>query len=170
MSARQLAKLIALVTVTFSICISLLWISDGSASPIFEEILSTFNVIATLLATLSVVMFNYIENISKDLGEIRKDVKRTEFCVVIDALSSLKREILLNGGLIVTLLILEKTIKGLSLYLFSYIPEGKLALFLYFILSLRFSFFCVSVFAASIQLKGFITAIEYRDIFLKNRK
>ncbi|WP_156302359.1 hypothetical protein [Methylogaea oryzae] len=170
MNAKQLAKLIALVAITFGICFGLLVLSDGASTQVFEEMLSAFLVVATFLVTLSVAMFTYVDNISKDLVELRNEVPRDKLNNVIDQLSSLKREVVSNGGLIVALVILERTTKGIAVYQLAYYQDEMQAMISYIALSLRFSFFCVSIFAASMQLNGFIIASQYRDIIAKNRK
>jgi predicted PurR-regulated permease PerM len=169
-TAKQMAKMLGVIAISFGICFAFLFISDGSAAPVFDELLSAFLVIATLIVALSVAMFNYVESISKELSELRKEVPRQALNLVIEKLSSLKREVLYNGGLIATLFVMERVTKGIAIYLQSHSQHETMNYVLHISLSLRFSFFCVSLFAAAIQLKGFIVATEYRDVIAKNRK
>ena len=77
MSASQLIKLLLILCFAFAICYGLLFISCGTAATVFDEILTAFLVIATLLAAMSAAMFSYLDNISKELTELRNEVKGT---------------------------------------------------------------------------------------------
>ncbi len=169
MTVKQLAKLIAILVVTFGICYGLLRLSNGAAALVFDEILGAFLVVVTLLVTASAAMFNYVENISKELSELRNDYPKDSINNVIGVLSELKREVIYNGGLILFLFVMERAAKGVCAYLVRYHPESAGDI-LNFSVSLRFAFFCVSAYAAMNQLKGFITATEYRDEIAKLRK
>jgi len=167
-NARQLLKLIAIVVASGFICFVLLAITSGSAAPVFEEILSAFLVLATLLVASTWPLFTYVESISKELIDLRDSVDRKLYEKAIEKLSLLKKEILSNGGLVLALFVTERALRGLSLHLGSDIeadPQVGFAL-----LGLRFGMFVVALFAASIQLKGFLTAVEFRDVIAKGRK
>ena len=148
----------------------MLKLSNGSAVVVFEEILTAFLVIAMLLSAMSVALFTYLDNISKDLTEVRNEVERPQYIIVHENLSALKREVLHNGALIVFLFLLERSTKGVSSYLVSQLPKPDTALIVNISVSLRIALFVASVWAASIQLRGFLVAIEFRDIIAKNRK
>lgn len=170
MTCKQLIKLVVILALAFGACLGLLYITSGTAVQVFEELLPAFLVVATLLVPLSVAMFNYVEAISKELSELRNEVPRSSLAVAIEKLSSLKREILYNGGLIAFLAVLERATKGVAVYLQAHYQGETLVSVIFVSVSLRFAFFCVSLVAAGTQLKGFIVATEFRDIIAKNRK
>lgn len=170
MTVKQLAKLFGLLVVSFGICYGLLWLSNGAAVQVFDEVLGAFLVVATLLVTASAAMFNYVENISKELSELRKDYPKDAINAVIEKLSALKREVIHNCGMIALLFILERAAKGISAYLQTYYQAESAQQIVFASVSLRFAFFMVSAFAAMNLLQGFITATEYRDHLAKLRK
>lgn len=169
MSARQLGKLLLLLSLSSAACYGVLRLTNGLAAPVFEEILTAFLVVATLLAAMSVAMFTYLDNIAKDLTELRNEVNRSSYSVAHEKLTVLKREVLYNGALIVFQLILERSIKGVATYLTTQLPQNA-SLIVEVSVPLRVALFLTSVWAASAQLKGFLVAAEFRDVIAKNRK
>ncbi len=87
-----------------------------------------------------------------------------------EKLTLLKREVLYNGALIVCLLILERSIKGVAAYLTTELPPQSAALILEVSIPLRVALFVASLWAATTQLKGLLVAAEFRDVIAKNRK
>ncbi len=81
MNARQLFKLALLLCASAAACYGVLRLSKGSAAPVFEEILTAFLVVAMLLSAMSVAMFTYVDNIAKDLTELRNEVSRASYSV-----------------------------------------------------------------------------------------
>ena len=137
---------------------------------IFDEALSAFLVVATLLVTMSVALYNYIDNTTKDLSDVRNEVDRRKLGIVLDKLSALKREVLLNGGLIAFLFVLERVSKGVSVYLLAQLPLEHHRVVRDVSTGVRFAFFVVSLVAAVIQLKGFLLAADFREHIVRNRK
>lgn len=170
MNARQLVKLLLLLGISAAACYGILKLSNGLAAPVFEEILTAFLVVAMLLSAMSVAMFTYLDNIAKDLTELRNDVNRPKYSTAQDKLTQLKREVLYNGALIVFLLILERSIKGVAIYLTTQLPTQDAALIVEVSIPLRVALFVTSIWAASGQLRGFLVAAEFRDVIAKNRK
>jgi hypothetical protein len=169
-TAKQLLKLIAILVSVFGVCYGLLSISGGSAIVVFDEMLTAFLVIATLLAAMSVAMFTYLDNISKEFTELRNEVNKSAYVFAVQKLSDLKKEVLYNGGLIVFLFLLERSIKGVSIYLIARLPVEQVSQATYISISLRVALFAISIWAATTQLKGFLVAVELRDTIAKNRK
>lgn len=169
MTVEHLAKLVALSSLFFSICFGLLFFSTPPTQ-LFEDALSAFPFIATLFGALSFAMFTYVDNISKELPDISSDTLKKELNSIIDKLSSLKREVLHNGMLIGALFILEIFAKGVAAYYAAHPQYREQVIIAYVFLSLRFSFFCTSIVAVFIQLRGFITSIDYRGIISKSKK
>ncbi len=169
MNARQLVKLLLLLGLSSAACYGVLKLTNGSAAPVFEEILTAFLVVAMLLSAMSVAMFTYLDNIAKDLTELRNEVNRSNYTVAHEKLTDLKREVLYNGALIVFLLILERSTKGVAGFLTTQLPQNA-SLIVEITVPLRVALFVTSVWAASVQLKGFLVAAEFRDVIAKNRK
>ena len=169
MNARQLVKLLLLLGLSSAACYGVLRLTNGSAAPVFEEILTAFLVVAMLLSAMSVAMFTYLDNIAKDLTELRNEVNRSNYTVAHEKLTDLKREVLYNGALIVFLLILERSTKGVAGFLTTQLPQNA-SLIVEITVPLRVALFVTSVWAASVQLKGFLVAAEFRDVIAKNRK
>jgi hypothetical protein len=168
-TAKQLAKLLAIMVVAFGICFGLLFLTDGYAALVFDKILTSFLIVITLLVTISILLYAQVDNISKELVDIRNEVNRELLNILIVKLSSLKREILYNIGLAIALLVLELSTSGVSVYLNIYYKDEIQVLINNTSLSLQFSLFCVLLLVVIIQLKGFIITTEYRDIITKNR-
>lgn len=170
MNARQLVKLLLVLSLPGAVCFGILKLTDRSAAPVFEEILTAFLVVAMLLSAMSVAMFTYLDNIAKDLTELRNEVSRPDYGIAQEKLTLLKREVLYNGALIVCLLIFERSVKGVAAYLVSQLQSPHSELILDIALPLRIALFFASLWAATTQLKGFLVAAEFRDLIAKNRK
>ena len=164
-----MVKLLLLLGLSSAACYGVLKLTNGSAAPVFEEILTAFLVVAMLLSAMSVAMFTYLDNIAKDLTELRNEVNRSKYTVAHEKLTDLKREVLYNGALIVFLLILERSTKGVAGFLTTQLPQNA-SLIVEITVPLRVALFVTSVWAASVQLKGFLVAAEFRDVIAKNRK
>ncbi len=123
-----------------------------------------------LLSAMSVAMFTYLDNIAKDLTELRNEVNRPNYSIAQEKLTALKREVLYNGALIVCLLIFERSVKGVASYLLAQLPQQNAVLILEVSVPLRIAMFVASIWAATTQLKGFLVAAEFRDVIAKNRK
>jgi hypothetical protein len=135
-----------------------------------EEVLSVGLAVLTVLFALSIGMFNYLDNIAKDLTELRNEVGRSKFLCVQESITKLKREVLYNLALIILLLLAERLIKGLTQVLISGLPVHWISDPASILLSARGAMFVVAILAATIQFKGFLVAAEYREIIAKNRQ
>ena len=91
-----MVKLLLLLGLSSAACYGVLKLTNGSAAPVFEEILTAFLVVAMLLSAMSVAMFTYLDNIAKDLTELRNEVNRSNYTVAHEKLTDLKREVLYN--------------------------------------------------------------------------
>ncbi|MBT0964278.1 hypothetical protein [Denitromonas iodatirespirans] len=67
MNGKQFIKLLAIFGAAFGLTYLLLRATAGAVTVVFDEALSAFLVVATLLVTMSVVLYNYIDNTTKDL-------------------------------------------------------------------------------------------------------
>lgn len=170
MNAKQLLKLLVIFGASLGLSYLLLRATAGAVIVFFDELLSAFLVVATLLVTMSVALYNYTDNITKDLSDVRNDVDRGKLGIVLDKLVSLKREVLLNGGLIAFLFVFERALKGIQMYLLAQLPMEYHRVIADVSTALRVSFFFVSLVAAVIQLKGFLLAADFREHIVRNRR
>lgn len=170
MSLKQFLKFSLCFAVSFLTCYALLRLSDGSVLSFLEKIITVFPFMVTGLMGLTFLLFTYVDNISKEVTELRNEVDRKSFNLVIDKLSTLKKEVLYNAGLMLFLLILEVVVKGGADYLSTRLPfEDQIDISIISI-SCRAAFFVISLWAAMIQFQGFLISVELRDVIAKNRK
>lgn len=170
MNGRQFIKLLLIFGFAFAVCYGLLSISGGAAATVFDEILTAFLTVTMLIAAMSVAMFTYLDNIAKEVTELRNEVPKPAYLVAQQKLSELKKEVLYNGGFIVFLFIFERSIKGIAIYLLAHFPAEQAIPITYISTSIRVALFVASVWAATVQLKGFLIAVELRDVIARNRK
>lgn len=142
------------------VCFASLHATDSVAAAIFSEVLSAFSALAIFATALSVALFNYVDNISKDLSAIDGDADKIS--TALTGLAALKKEVIVNAGLILALLIMELTLKGISK---SISPDTiPFQNFYWVALSIRFSCFTLALLAISEQIRGLLVAIDYRNI------
>ena len=148
------------ISVSIIVCFASLHATDGAAAPIFSEILASFPALVIFGTTLSVALFNYIDNISKDVSALDSDSDKIG--IALTSLGALKKEVVINAGLIIVLLVLELAAKGLE----QSIPPKNIPFesFGWVVLSGRFSIFILAILAASEQIRGLLVAIEYRAV------
>jgi drug/metabolite transporter (DMT)-like permease len=148
------------IVASLVVCFASLHATDGGAEEIFFEILSAFSALAIFATALSIALFNYIDNISKDLSAVQGDANKIS--KALGRLSVLKKEVIVNAGLILTLLVLELALKGVSK---SISPDKTpFQSFYWVVFSLRFSFFTLAILAVSEQIRGLLVAIDYRNV------
>lgn len=137
---------------------SVLHYTGGAAKLIFTEILRAFPTAAIFTTTLSMALFSYIDNISKDLLNTKGSADKIQ--IAIDSLAELKREVIANAALMICLLIIELSIKGLHESLLGSSSEE----IKWLVLSARFSLFLLALWAAAEQVRGLLVAIDYRSV------
>lgn len=142
------------------VCFASLHATDGVAEVVFSEILSVFSALAIFATALSVALFNYVDNISKDLSTVEGDADKISRALI--GLAALKKEVIVNAGLILALLIMELALKGVSK---ATSPDSiPFQSFYWVVLSMRFSFFTLALLAVSEQIRGLLVAIDYRNV------
>ena len=150
----------ALLSLSITFSFLSVHLSEGKAESIFSEILSSFAVLTIFTTTLSVALFNYIDGISKDVSGIDADHHKIQ--IALSGLSALKKEVIINAGLMISLLIIDLAIKGIA----KSIPESNVPFenFYWVVVSVRFGIFTLAILAASEQIRGLLVAIEYRNV------
>lgn len=148
------------IATSLVVCFASLHATSGGAEVVLSEVLSAFSALAIFATALSVALFNYVDNISKDVSSVEGDANKIAHA--LNGLSALKKEVIVNAGLILSLLILELVLKGVSK---SVSPdEIPFQSFYWVIFSLRFSFFTLAILAVSEQIRGLLVAIDYRNV------
>jgi hypothetical protein len=163
MNFKNFLKLLIIFSLSWIAGFFLLKISNGCIAPVFEETLAAFVVVALFASALSFALFSFVDNISKDISNSKERFDQTKYRETIQRLSELKKEIILNAGMILIFFLLERIAKGV----FTAINESNIRSFQLWpriLISFRISCFFVSFIAVALQLRGFITAIEFRSI------
>ncbi len=156
-------RFILIFALAFSIALLITYHTKNLAAPIFQELLSAFIVLTMITGTLSYALYAYVEGVAKDVATDKKKKDHSSYNAVIDSLSNLKREILVNAFAVVGLLILERVAHGFSL-LFPVSQEDPFNWLWALSISIRVACFILSVYVAAIQFRGFIVANEYRAV------
>lgn len=166
MSLKNTLKLLAIFSVSWVAGYFLLKVSKGCIAPVLEETLAAFVVVALFASALSFALFSFVDNISKDISNNKERFNKAKYNDSILRLSDLKKEIISNAGMIIIFFLLERITKGT----FTVINDPNIIAFQFWpsiLISFRVSCFFVSFVAIVIQLRGFITAIEFRSIISK---
>jgi hypothetical protein len=155
-------------TLAFSLALLITYHTQNLAAPIFQELLSAFIVLTMITGTLSYALYAYVEGVAKDVATDEKKKDHSSYNAVIDSLSNLKKEILVNAFAVVGLLILERVAHGFSLLF----PVSQTDPFNWpwaLAISTRVACFILSVYVAAIQFRGFIVANEFRAIISRGK-
>lgn len=163
MNFKNFLKLLVIFSLSWIAGFYLLKLSNGCVAPVFEETLAAFVVVALFASALSFALFSFVDNISKDIANYKERFDQTKYQETIQRLSDLKKEIISNAGMIILFFLFERIAKGL----FTAMTDPNISVFQLWpgiLMSFRISCFFVSFIAVAIQLRGFITAIEFRSI------
>lgn len=148
------------IAASLAVCFVVLHATEGAAEVIFSEVLSAFSALAIFATALSVALFNYVDNISKDVSAVEGNADKIS--KALDGLAALKKEVIVNAGLILALLVMELALKGISK---STSPDKTpFEFFHWVVFSLRFSFFTLAILAVSEQIRGLLVAVDYRNV------
>ncbi|MFC1866551.1 hypothetical protein ACFL0H_00195 [Thermodesulfobacteriota bacterium] len=166
MNFKNFLKLLVIFFLSWIAGFLILKVSNGCIVPVFEETLAAFIVVVLFATALSFALFNFVDNISKDISNYKEQFNQTKYQETIQRLSVLKKEIILNAGMILIFFLFERVAKGV--FTAMNVPNiSAFQLWLGILISFRISCFFVSFIAVVIQLRGFITAIEFRSITSK---
>lgn len=154
------------VAISILVCFSSLHFSDGATEPLFTNFLVAFPFVVTGLSALSYALFTYIEGVLKDVADIEHNKKLVS--KVVESLTEVKKEVLRNAFLIISLLIVQYVIAGIQEILMA--SSGTLFALKWLFLSVRSSVFLLVVLAGVDQFKGFIIAQDYRNVLQDGKK
>lgn len=68
---------------------------------------------------MSFGMFTYIDNMAKELTDLRNEVNREKYLLAQEGIAALKKEVLLNAGMVIGLCFIERSVKSFSGYFFA---------------------------------------------------
>lgn len=150
---------LSIITSLFA-CFLILHVSDGAFEIILAELQRAFYPLVIVATTLSVVLFNYIDSISKDISVI--DAEHLKVKIALESLSELKKEVIVNAVLIFVLLLIDLAATGITKFIS---PENiPFEYFDWVVMSARFSIFVLAIMAAVEQIRGLLVAIDYRSV------
>lgn len=154
-------RLLFVFVTSFGLSFLLLWGTAGEVSPIFGSVNPVLFVLGALFGALSLAFFNYVEGVMKDVPKKLKRQKPTAYAMVIDALTDLKREVIVNVFLVVFLLMVAFVVGAIGEMAFM----QKLELSKYWVwgaLSVRGACLLSVLVVMFVQLAGFVTANKLR--------
>ena len=170
MSCIELGKLFLVFFVAYSSSHALIYFSADRVNAALESMLVTFNFLMPAMLAASWGIFTYVDNMSKELTDLRNDVDRTKYVTAQKALAAFKSEVIANAMMVFVLFIIEKIVASvigasqlMQIFQNAWIM-GTISL------SIRLSFFIIAVIAVLIQMRAFVTAVEYRTLIAINRK
>jgi len=158
-----MTRFVLIFILSFCVALLITFYTENLAAPIFEELLSAFVVLTLITGTLSYALYGYVDSIAKDISSDKKLKTHDTYNSVVQKLTELKSEILVNAFSVVFLLILERVSNGISL-VFPISDEQPFNWFWACAISIRVACFASSVVIAAVQFHGFIIANEFRSV------
>lgn len=163
-------KLLLVFFVVYSSSHAAVYFSADRINAAFEGVFIAFNFLMPTVLAASWGIFTYVDNMSKELTDLRNDVDRPKYVIAQEALAALKSEVILNAMLVFILFIVDKAVASAiaAPEILQALPNPWLVGTI--TLSTRLSFLVIAVVATLIQMRGFVTAVEYRTVIAVNRK
>lgn len=163
-----MVKLILVLIFSAALSFAALYFSGGIVFPVITNALSAFLTIVMLFGALSFAFYNYLDAIMKDLPRkfLKEDPEKYENA--LNALTNLKKEVILNVIMMVVLFLLERGLMGVGEIIDSNTWDLP-ARMDWMLVSLRCAFLAAGVYAVFVQFFGFITANELRTVLMKQR-
>ncbi|WP_300753345.1 hypothetical protein [Janthinobacterium sp.] len=163
-------KILLVFIVAYSSSHAAIYFSADRINAAFEGIFIALNFLMPTMLAASWGIFTYVDNMSKELTDLRNDVDRPKYVIAQKALAALKSEIILNAILVFVLFLVDKIVASATAAPKIMQEFSNPWLIGTISLSIRLSFLVIAVVAALIQMRGFITAVEYRTVIAINRK
>lgn len=151
--------------------VATLWVvcaTGGEIAPVFDGLVAAFFTFVAVVASLSFVLYSHIDTVMKDIALEKIRFQASKYNAVMVNLSNLKREVLINAAAVMALLLIERLVYGLSLIS----SPGQGSPFTYVwasLVSMRVACFAMTVLAAAVQFRGFLTCNQYR-LIISQRK
>ncbi|MCJ8503155.1 hypothetical protein [Desulfatitalea alkaliphila] len=169
MNLKQFLKLTAVSIFTYGICFFLIKGLNSCIVPVIEETLGAFVVVALFSSALSFALFAFTDGITKDIASLKDKFDSSKFEAAVEALAKLKKEVLSNAFLILLLFLVERTAKG-GMIASSGGNTDESQMMILILLSLRMTCFLISFIAIISQLRGFLTAVDFRSLVSRAKR
>ncbi|POA50742.1 MULTISPECIES: hypothetical protein [unclassified Pseudomonas] len=154
-------RLLFVFVTSFILCYLSLWGTAGAGSPLFNNVNPVLFVLGALFGALSLAFFNYVEGVMKDVPKKLKQQKPTAYSIVVDTLTDLKREVIVNVVVVVVFLMLAFVVGAVV----EVASMQKMELSKYWewmALSVRGACLLSVLVVMFVQMAGFVTANKLR--------
>jgi hypothetical protein len=159
-------RLIALFMGAAVFAFGSLCLTNGWAQAFLDLPLAIVVAISMLVGALSMAFHTFIDGVVKDLPEKTAGGSDAKQLRAIEALSSLRQEVIENVMLVLAMLVLYAVLGGSRGLVSARLNADWLR---WGLLSFQFSCLVVIVYGAVVQFLGFRVATKLRDILAKNR-
>lgn len=156
-----MVRLLFVFMTSFSLCYLSLWGTAGSVSPLFSNVNPVIFVLGALFGALSLAFFNYVEGVMKDVPKKLKQRKPTAYVMVINSLTDLKSEVIINVVLVVVFLMVAFVVGAIGDMAFVQKIE-HIKYWIWAALSVRGACLFSVLVVMFVQLAGFVTANKFR--------
>src|SRR3546814_6588252 len=82
----------------------------------YTTLFRSFPTVATIFGALSFALYSYLDGIAKDLPPSQEGRDHRKYVEAVDAIGSLRREVIVNIFLVITLLIAERGASGFTAF------------------------------------------------------
>ncbi|MDD1010649.1 hypothetical protein M5G27_24550 [Pseudomonas shahriarae] len=156
-----MCRLVFVFLTSFGFCFLSLWGTAGEVSPIFNNVNPVLFVLGALFGALSLAFFNYVEGVMKDVPKKLRLENPKAYRVVIETLTNLKREVIINVILVFVLLVVAYVVGALSEI--DFLQDPKFSKFwVWSALSIPGACLFSILVAMVVQVAGFVTANQLR--------
>lgn len=166
MNIKEFIKLISILLISFLAAFFGGRVFRGHLFVAFDGATFVVSILATFYAAASWAFLSYLDGVLKDITCLKEIENKDRYLDVIEKFGILKSEILHNIILIFVLFICERIASGVFSVMYDSININYQRI-PNIIFSFRMACFAVLVFALFCHLKGFVVALEYRNIIAR---
>lgn len=160
-------RVIVLFLLSSAAAFAVLYFSAGVASPIFDQPVGVVLTAGAMIAALSVGFHTFIDGISKDLPDKAKVRDVLALNAAIEKLGALRREVIDNAIFVFIMIVVYAFLSSAQEMITSYLASELVR---WLLISLRFGCFVSIVSAAIVQLLGYRTATDLRNVLAKHKQ
>ncbi|MEW5838646.1 MAG: hypothetical protein AB1717_07430 [Pseudomonadota bacterium] len=165
---KEMTRIILFFALFFSAALFTIYHTKELAEIIFGELLPATFTLTIITGTLSYTLYSYVEGIAKDIATDENNKNNSSYNTVIDSLSDLKKEILVNAFAVVGLFVLERLAHAFSL-LFPFSSTAPFNWPWALATSIGVACFILIAYVAIVQFQGFIIANDYRAVISRRK-
>lgn len=171
MSKKQFLKIVLLIVGACTLTSLAIYFFGDAASKALSKLNEALPYLLAIMGALSFAMFTYVDNTAKDLTDLRNDFPdRNKYFICQESLTRLKKEIISNIALVTVVFIADRIVQALAVALVNKFSNYEKWILESISICLAASCFAIVICALILQISGYITAAEYREIIAKNRK